>query len=158
MTWTEILQVFVAAVGSCGYAVLFNIRGKRLISVAVGGGLCWLLFLLLHRVIEGEAICFFMVATLVSLYDEIMARVLKSPTTVFLVPSLVPLIPGASLYYTMVGAISKNQTEFFSRAVNTVELACALAIGIIVSTVIVRIINRLIFQILIYRIKKFHGK
>lgn len=156
MTLNELLQILVAALGSIGFALLFNIRGRRLLSVAVGGGLCWLLFLLLNRGITNEVICFFLVAMLVSLYDEVMARVLKSPTTVFLVPSLVPLIPGASLYYTMVGAVSKNQTEFFARAVNTVELACALAVGIIASTVIVRIVNRVVFQLLIYRIKRAH--
>ena len=91
---------------------------------------------------------------LVSLYDEIMARVLKSPTTVFLLPSLVPLVPGASLYYTMVGAVSKHQADFFARAVNTVELAGALAIGIIASTVIVRVINSVIHFVRERRAKK----
>jgi uncharacterized membrane protein YjjB (DUF3815 family) len=141
MTFPEFFQILVAAVGSIGFAILFNIRGRRLLSVAVGGGLCWLLFLLLNCWIENEAGCFFLVAMLVSLYDELMARVLKSPTTVFLLPSLVPLIPGASLYYTMVGAVSKHQVDFLARAVQTVELAGALAIGIIASTLIVRIIN-----------------
>lgn len=154
MTFPEFFQILVAAVGSIGFAILFNIRGRRLLSVAVGGGLCWLLFLLLNRWIENEAGCFFLVAMLVSLYDELMARVLKSPTTVFLLPSLVPLIPGASLYYTMVGAVSKHQADFLARAVHTVELAGALAIGIIASTLIVRVINRVLLFVRARRAKK----
>lgn len=154
MTFPEFFQILVAAVGSIGFAILFNIRGRRLLSVAVGGGLCWLLFLLLNRWIENEAGCFFLVAMLVSLYDELMARVLKSPTTVFLLPSLVPLIPGASLYYTMVGAVGKHQADFLARAVHTVELAGALAIGIIASTLIVRVINRVLLFVRARRTKK----
>ncbi|MBQ2249842.1 MAG: threonine/serine exporter family protein, partial [Clostridia bacterium] len=49
MTFPEFFQILVAAVGSIGFAILFNIRGRRLLSVAVGGGLCWLLFLLLNH-------------------------------------------------------------------------------------------------------------
>ena len=154
MSFSEVFQILVASVGSIGFAILFNIRGRRLASVAVGGALCWLLFLLLNRGIKNEVICFFLVAMLVSLYDEIMARVLKSPTTVFLLPSLVPLVPGASLYYTMVGAVSKHQADFLARAVNTVELAGALALGIIASTVVVRVINRVILFVRERRIKK----
>ena len=154
MNFSEVFQILVASVGSIGFAILFNIRGRRLASVAVGGALCWLLFLLLNRGIKNEVICFFLVAMLVSLYDEIMARVLKSPTTVFLLPSLVPLIPGASLYYTMVGAVSKHQADFLARAVHTVELAGALAIGIIASTLIVRVINRVLLFARARRAKK----
>lgn len=154
MSFSEVFQILVASVGSIGFAILFNIRGRRLASVAVGGALCWLLFLLLNRGIKNEVICFFLVAMLVSLYDEVMARVLKSPTTVFLLPSLVPLVPGASLYYTMVGAVSKHQADFLARAVNTVELAGALALGIIASTVVVRVVNRVILFVRERRMKK----
>ena len=44
MTQLEIIQVLAGFIGSMGFAVLFNIRGERLIAAAIGGLLSWLLF------------------------------------------------------------------------------------------------------------------
>ena len=44
MSLTEIIQIITGFIGSLGFAVLFNIRGKRLIAAAFGGFLSWTLF------------------------------------------------------------------------------------------------------------------
>ncbi|MBQ1965266.1 MAG: threonine/serine exporter family protein, partial [Clostridia bacterium] len=46
------------------------------------------------------------VAFSMSVYAGIMARVLKTPATTFITTSLIPLIPGGSLYYTMAYAFA----------------------------------------------------
>ena len=43
----NILQILAAIASSFGFGILFQIKGKRLLAVAAGGGLCWLLYLLL---------------------------------------------------------------------------------------------------------------
>ena len=55
----------------------------------------------------------------------------KTPTTTFLVPSLIPLIPGGALYYTMNYALNEQWPAFADKAVYTLGLAAALALGII---------------------------
>ena len=67
---------------------------------------------------------------------------LKSPTTTFLMTALVPLIPGGGLYYTMTNAISGDVIGFIERGLKTISLAVALALGVIVVTVMMNIINK----------------
>lgn len=126
-----IIQILAGMVGTTGFAVLYNIRGIRLCFAALGGLISWSGFLLLNLVIENQILCYFIVAVLISLYSEIMARLLKTPTTTFIIISLIPLIPGGSLYYTMTGAFSGSFEVFVTRAANTLGLAGALAAGII---------------------------
>ena len=145
MSKAEIVQIITGLVGTSGFALLFNIRGKRLAATAFGGFLSWLLFILFSRAIENEVINYFFVAAIVSLYAEIMARILKTPTTTFITASLVPLIPGASLYYTMSAAFKGSQDLFFEKAFHTLQLGGALALGIIVITAVVNLINKGIF-------------
>lgn len=140
MTYTEALQVFTGFVGVIGFSILFNIRGKRLIATAVGGFLSWALFVVLSHVIPNEAFNYFLVALLISVYAEIMARVMKTPTTTFITASLVPLIPGGSLYYTMAYAFESNMEAFLEKAIYTLQLAAALALGIIVASTAVKLI------------------
>lgn len=139
------IQILAATIGSLGFAVLFNIRGVKLIAVSLGGGLAWTLFLLLDRFVASEMLSYFIVALTVSFYAELMARVLKSPATVFIAPCLIPMVPGASLYYTMAHALNKNPEGFFEKGLTTVQLAAALAIGIIVSAVVMRVITKAVW-------------
>lgn len=142
MTKTETIQILAGFVGSMGFAILFNIRGKRLFAAAVGGLFSWALFVLFSKCIANEPVIYFIVACLISIYAEIMARVLKTPTTAFIITSLIPLIPGGSLYYTMVHAFEGNLDTFLPKAIYTMQLAAALALGVIVATTFARVVNK----------------
>ena len=139
---TELIQIVTGFFGSLGFGILFNVRGKRLAAAALAGLLSWSLFLLLGIWIADEALRYFIVALAISIYCEIMARMLKSPTTTFLMTALVPLIPGGGLYYTMTNAISGDVIGFIERGLKTISLAVALALGVIVVTVMMNIINK----------------
>ena len=132
MTEYEVVQIITGFLGAFGFSILFHIRGKRLVMSALGGLLSWTAFVLLGLLIESEPIRYFLVATFVSIYAEIMARVLKTPTTTLLMASLIPLIPGGSLYYTMAYAMSGDLENFLTKATGTLKLAAALALGILV--------------------------
>lgn len=140
MTFTEFLQIIAGGVGSLGFGFLFNIRGKRLMMATVGGLLSWFLFIILHYLIPNEPVCYFIVSFLMSVYAEVMARVMKTPTTTFITTTLVPLIPGGSLYKTMASAFESNAESFLTRGIATLELAAALALGIIVAASLTKLI------------------
>lgn len=146
MTISELIQISAGLIGSLCFGILFNMRGKRLIAAAVGGLLSWGLFVVLSHYISSEPINYFIVAAVVSLYSEIMARVLKTPAAPVVTTSLIPLIPGGSLYYTMASAFESNFTVFLEKAVSTLKLACALALGIIIVTAISQFLFRRVKQ------------
>ncbi len=139
MTITELVQIITAGIGALAFGVLFNLHGKKLISVFLGGAIGWLFVLLLTYCGADEPTAYFFVALLLSLYAEVLARVLKAPTTVFIIPSLIPLVPGSSLYYTMAYALDGEKELFTGKALTTLSLAAALAIGIIIATVLTRL-------------------
>ena len=140
MSMQEWLQIIAACIGSLGFAFLFNVRGLRLIVTAIGGLLSWLIFLLSHRYLSSEPVCYFLSATIVTLYAEWMARLIKTHTTTFITASLVPLVPGGSLYYTMAYALQEHQL-FVGSAVHTLQLAAALSLGIVLVTALMRSIR-----------------
>lgn len=142
MTSNEWLQVLSAFTGTLAFGFLFNIRGKKLLLAALGGMLSWLLFLLLGMQIESQVLRYFLVSILLSLYSELLARLLKTPTTTFCIVSLVPLIPGSSLYYTMSYALQERE-QFAATALHTLQLAAALSLGIVLVTALMRSLTKL---------------
>ncbi len=130
MTW--LMQLVTAALSSLGFSILYNVRGRRLLIVTLGGLLTWGSYLLLNLFLDNEAARYFLAAVIATLYSEIFARVCKTPTTSFLVPSIIPLIPGGLLYYTMQAAVGGQWESFVSNGSRTIALAVSLAAGVMV--------------------------
>ena len=135
-----IVQTLMGALGSIGFAVLFNVRGKRLVFFFLGGALDWSVYLLcVHNgasVFVG-LLCATMTA---SLSSEILARIIHAPVLISLVPMLIPLIPGSDLYYCMDALVRSDKDVFLSRGTAAVTAAGAIALGIICTTAVSHII------------------
>jgi uncharacterized membrane protein YjjB (DUF3815 family) len=135
-----LLQILMGLLGTLGFNILFNIRGKKLFFATLGGLISWSVFLALGPIIPGEAVRYLIAAATITVYGEVLARVMKTPTTTFLVPSVIPLIPGSALYYTMNYALKKQWSLFAQQAFYTLQLALSLAVGIIAVTTLTRLI------------------
>lgn len=136
-----LIQILTGAMGTLGFTVLFHLRGKKLVLSVLGGLLSWGIFLALEPLFAGEATRYLLSAAVITIYSEILARLEKTPTTTFLVPSFIPLIPGGALYYTMNYALNKQWSEFAQQAFYTLQLALSLAVGIIAVTTVVRLLT-----------------
>ena len=132
MTQTEIIQILAGFVGSIGFAILFNIRGKSLIATAIGGLFSWLLFVILSKYIKNEPFVYFIIACVISTYAEIMARVNEAPATIFLTTSAVPLVPGGRLYYAMAGLVNEDRAVFAENGEAAVTIALAVSLGFVI--------------------------
>lgn len=129
-----LIEVLACFVGTLGFGYLFNIRGKKLVYAAAGGMTAWALFLALGFWIENEVLRYFIVSVCSTVYAEVLARRLKTPATTFCIITLIPLVPGGALYYTTTAALSGNAELFLPRLTNTVQLAVALSLGIVIVT------------------------
>ena len=138
------IQILMGGLGTLGFNILFHIRGRKLLFATLGGVVSWAVFLALAPVLPSEGFRYFLAAAAVTVYGEVLARVMKTPTTTFLVPSIIPLIPGSALYYTMNYALNQQWSDFARQAFYTLQLALSLAVGIIAITTAVRLITALI--------------
>lgn len=99
----SILQVIMAGVGTLGFSIYFRVREKNVAASTAAGIIGWAIYLLIFHFTEQLFLSNFVAAFLVYLYAEIMARILKAPSNIFLIPGIIPLLPGGTLYYTMPG-------------------------------------------------------
>ena len=65
-----------------------------------------------------------------TLLTRVLAILLKAPVTVFLLPGIFPLVPGAGIYYTAYYFIQSNNALALSNGISTFKIAVALATGI----------------------------
>lgn len=139
----ELLFYSLAAFFSCvGFSIVFNLRGRAILLASAGGALGWLVYLLLIP-FSGELLRFFLATIAITLYAEICARITKSPVTAFLVVSLLPLVPGGGIYYTMRYFVAGDIDLFIETGMHTFAIAGALAVGILPIFSLVRLFSRI---------------
>lgn len=131
-----IIQVITAGLGAGGYSILFNIRRDKLPYASAGGSLAWIIYILASQTTTNAFITNMLAAAFATLYSEIFARIKKAPTTVFLIPSIMPMIPGGGLFYTMSAVINNNSELFEKYFITTIETALGISIGIIFMSLI----------------------
>ena len=75
------------------------------------------------------------------LYAEVLARLRKTPSTVYLIPAIITLIPGGALYYTMQNLVIWDAERFIHYGLYTVQTVLGIAVGIIAVAAIFSVIN-----------------
>lgn len=130
----DILSVIASFLGSLGFAILYNTKGLRIFIPAVGGAAFWGMYLIFLNYNDNEYMGYFLAAMLITVYAEIWARILKTPATTVLMPTVIPFIPGGALYYATSAALRMDMPTFSEKARLALGLAAALAAGIMIIT------------------------
>ena len=105
---------------------MFNMHGRGMPLALLGSVISWLVCSLCMRAGLGEATCYLIAAAASSFYAEIMARIRKFPATSYLLCALVPLIPGAGIYYTMDFLRRGMTAEAYAKGMATASIAGAM--------------------------------
>lgn len=138
-----IIQLVTAFTGALGFAVLFNVQSARLFWAGLGGLIGWAAYLALGEWYQSDVIRFFLASACFTMYADPLARLKKTPTTVFMVPAAIPMVPGASLYRSMSFAVSGQWSAFAQQILYTLLLAAAIAAGIVCAMTLLHIIRML---------------
>ena len=125
-----IIQLITALLGSAGFAMLFHLRGKLVLPAGIGGMLCWGTYLLAEHFLGGLLIPSVIGSAFAAMYAELLARKMKAPATLFFVPTVISMIPGSTLYYTMSYAVQKDWEQAHIYGSNTIQYALGITIGI----------------------------
>ena len=137
-----ILNSIYALLATFSFGILFNIRGKNLISACLGGGVGWLFLLIFEQKLKiSPTFALFAASIIIGIYSEIMARILKSPVTTFAVCAIIPMVPGNGMYYTMYESVHGNTAKALSIGMQTLASTGALAAGIVLVSSCTKILN-----------------
>ena len=142
-TINPFLQTFMGACGSVGFALLFRVRGKLLIFAFLGGLLSWGTYCIAGMFVGHEALQYLIATTVLTIYAEVFARILRCPSTTMLVTGWIPLIPGGALYGSITALVQSNLFLFSERILHTFLLMIAMSAGMLIAMTILHFITPL---------------
>lgn len=134
-----LIQCIAGIVGCLGFCFLFNIHWPGALLCALGGAIAWMIYCLVAHFGGNELTCYLFSSFAAASYSEIMARVRKYPAISYLVVSILPLIPGAGIYFTTNYLIAGDISGFAASGTQTIAIAGVIAVGILMASTIVRL-------------------
>lgn len=134
--WLELIACFAAGVG---FMTVFNIHGSGGLLCPLGGCVAWAIYRGMELWTGDAALSTFVAAASTSLYSELVARMRKCPTISYQVISILPLLPGAGIYYASNHFARGNGTAFAQMASQTAILSGCIAIGILAVSSVFRL-------------------
>jgi len=98
MTFLDYLIEFVLCTGAIlSFCVLISVPKKAVPASSLVGGLAYVLYRLIFINFGREILAYFLATVFIALSAEICARIYKKPSTVFIFPGIIPLVPGVVL-------------------------------------------------------------
>ena len=126
-----ILEFIVAMFASISFAILFTAPKKEVVFCGLTGALGWAVY----YGMTNQGIHLVLASLVATFCLTVLARcfavVRKSPVTVYLLPGIFPLVPGAGIYYTAYYLFIGNTEMSGVKGLETLELAGAIVFGII---------------------------
>lgn len=127
-----IIQVLGALIGVIGFSVISGVPKKFLFHCSISGAAGWFVYLVSKSINEDEVLSMFLAALVVSLLSHIFARACKAPVTIFLIPGILPLVPGIGMVRSVYYNIVHNSTLTAYNLSLTLQTAGAIAIAILI--------------------------
>lgn len=135
------LHFIYSLIATVGFAVFLNAPKSTLIPSGFAGGLGWAVFYYLVKLTGNDILSNFVAALLVSCISEILARKLKQPAIIFVIPGVIPLVPGLGMYNTMLYLVQRDYSNAVAKGADVLFVGGAISLGILVITSLVKTLH-----------------
>ena len=136
-----VIAIIASFVATLGYSLVYNIKGKNLIIATLNGAFSWAVYLVCQHFFDSVVFSFFMSGAATAVYAELAAYFFKTPATVYLIPGIIPLVPGLTVYRTVESGLFGELEAFGEGLLSTIKIGGAIALGLIFMSAFIRLIR-----------------
>lgn len=126
-----IIEFIVAMFATISFAILFNAPKKEVVCCGLTGALGWVVYYGMTQNAINSVLASLVATFCLTILARCFAVVRKSPVTMYLLPGIFPLVPGAGIYYTAYYLFIGNTEMSGFKGLETLEIAGAIVFGII---------------------------
>ncbi|MGL4736427.1 MAG: threonine/serine exporter family protein [Cellulosilyticaceae bacterium] len=123
------------------FSLLFNVSKKHLVSCGFVGALGWGIYTAGEMLGYSTVLSTFVASWALAQLSYFLAKSRLAPVTVFLIPGIIPLVPGVGLYRTMYSLLFADYNKALGYALLTFQLS-----GVIAGAIIIAALMPLLFR------------
>ena len=133
-----LIKAYAAFSSIIAFSIVFGMPKNLLKYATIVGVVSWVIYSYLLYIEVDIVLQAFITGLIVACMSHIFARVLKAPVTIFLVPGILPLVPGGPIYRSVYYFINDNSGLGNMYFTQTLQIAGAIAMSIFIMDSIFR--------------------
>lgn len=128
-----LLQVPAAILGTVAFGAIFGVPKEYYAYCGLIGGAGWIVYMVVWNCLHlwSEPVAVFLATVVVILLSRLFAIKERCPVTIFLISGILPLVPGAGIYWTAYYLVTNQLEEASRRGFLAVKAAIAIVLGIV---------------------------
>lgn len=121
-----------AFIGTIAFSLLFGVPKKYYMYCGFVGAAGWLEYWILTEAAGlGVTLATFFATAMVIIVSRICSVWKKTPVTVFLIPGIFPLVPGAGIYWTAYYLVTDSLQAALTSGISAMKVVLAIVLGIV---------------------------
>ncbi|AGT31248.1 membrane protein [Geobacillus genomosp. 3] len=136
------MQLLFSFVASALFGIIFNIPPRLLPHSGFVGMSGWVVYTFVSRSGTDGVTATFMAAFFIALLSNAFARRYRAPATIFIVPGILPLVPGLTAFEAMRYVAMNDYDAAIPLAAKAFMISGAIAMGLIFSEVVNQLAKR----------------
>lgn len=130
LLWDFVLPVASAGLGTAAFCLLFHVATKHFLLCGSIGAAGWAVYLLSNHWLSVSESAFASTVAIV-LLSRLCAIRNRTPVTIYLIPGIFPLVPGAGIYWTAYYFLTQQGPLAIGKGIETLQVAVAIVLGIV---------------------------
>lgn len=124
-------QIIMSILATLAFVILFNAPKKEYVFCAFNGCLGWMSYQLFLGCGAGVVMASLWATLILTLAARVLSALRRTPVTIFLIPGIFTLVPGAGIYYASYYLIMNDLAQFTAKGIETFKIAGAMVLGIV---------------------------
>ncbi len=136
-----LVQTISAFFATAAFSLIFSIPKKYIIHAGLTGGFGWFIYLFVMNLQEDKSLANLFATLFVALVSHVLARIYKAPVTMFLIPGIIPMVPGAGMFHIVQSILYNQHNSAILYFFETFKMAGAIALGIFIVDTVFRVVK-----------------
>ncbi len=131
-----LIKIIAGTISTLGFAILFRLKPSHWPFAMLDGLFACIAYFAFTELFGGNFLPNLLSAFVASVFADLFARICKAPSTVFILPGCIALVPGGTLYYTMSNLLSENREMALEYFMITLTVGIGIGGGIIAASLL----------------------
>lgn len=136
MYWDILKDFLICVPATVFFTLLMRVPRRAVLPAALLGGLGYAAYEVAKVLLQSSIAGYFLGTLLMAACSEILARFMHMPATVFIIPAIIPLVPGLGLYQTMNDVVQGQNSLAAQVGTTTLLSIAAMAMAMVLTTLL----------------------
>ena len=124
------------------FALIYDAPKKLFIPAGLAGASGYMVHFLFNLSFQMDTIYTSLLGSLsLGLISHILSRLLKAPVVIFMIPGIIPLVPGSLAFIATQELVTLNFTDAANTFIRAILIAGSIALGLLISDQLSKTLN-----------------